>query len=67
MTLILSLTVASAVGTLLGNVILFWGIGMMAARKEKQQQAELHKLQQSYIEMAERERERLERYARMEG
>ena len=67
MTTVLYLFLACMLGTFTGNVVLFWGIGMMAARKEKQQREELQKLQQSYLEIAERERERLERYARMEG
>jgi flagellar motor component MotA len=67
MSLILSLTIASAVGTLLGNMVLFWLIGAMAKRQEKKQMEELQKLQQGYLEMAQRERARLENYARMEG
>jgi uncharacterized protein YhhL (DUF1145 family) len=67
MSLILSLTIASAVGTLLGNIGLFWIIGTMAKRQEKKQLEELQKLQQGYLEMAQRERTRMENYARMEG
>ena len=67
MSLILSLTIASAVGTLLGNIGLFWIIGSMAKRQEKKQLEELQKLQQGYLEMAQRERTRMENYARMEG
>lgn len=67
MSLILSLTVASAVGTLLGNMGLFWVIGTMAKRQEKKQLEELQKLQQGYLEMAQRERTRMENYAKMEG
>lgn len=67
MSLILNLTIASALGTLLGNLGLFWIIGTMAKRQEKKQLEEMQKLQQSYLEMAQRERERIERYAKMEG
>lgn len=67
MSLILSLTVASAVGTLLGNMGLFWVIGTMAKRQEKKQLEELQKLQQGYLEMVQREKKRMEAYAQMEG
>ena len=55
------------VGSFLGNVSVFWVIGLMAKRNEKKQLEELQKLQQGYLEMAERERTRLENYAKMEG
>ena len=55
------------VGSFLGNVSVFWVIGLMAKRNEKKQLEELQKLQQGYLEMAERERTRLEKYAKMEG
>lgn len=67
MSLILSLAIASAVGTLLGNIGLFWIIGSMVKRQEKKQLEELQRLQQGYLEMAQRERTRMENYARMEG
>ena len=55
------------VGSFLGNVSVFWVIGLMAKRAEKKQLEELQKLQQGYLEMAQRERTRLENYAKMEG
>ena len=55
------------VGSFLGNVSVFWVIGLMAKQNEKKQLEELQKLQQGYLEMAERERTRLENYAKMEG
>ena len=67
MALILSLTVASALGTLIGNMILFWIIGVMAQRQQKRQEAELARLQSEFLEMRQREAERMEKYARMEG
>lgn len=67
MSLILSLTVASAIGTLLGNMGLFWVIGTMAKRQERAQRAELERLQKGYLEMVERERARIENYAKMES
>ena len=67
MSLILSLTIASALGTLLGNMGLFWIIGRMAQRAEKQQQEKLQELQQGYLEMVKRENERMKNYAKMES
>ena len=67
MALILSLTVASALGTLIGNMILFWIIGVMAQRQQKRQEAELARLQSEFLEMRQREVERMEKYAKMEG
>jgi hypothetical protein len=67
MSLILSLTVASALGTLVGNLGLFWVIGKMAQRQEKKQLEELQKLQQGYLEMVQRENARMKKYAEMEG
>ena len=57
----------SFLGTLLGNLSLFYIIGLVAQRKEKKQLEELQKMQQGYLEMDQRERERLEKYAAMEG
>ena len=55
------------IGSFLGNVSVFWVIGLMAKRNEKKQLEELQKLQQGYLEMAQRERTRMENYAKMEG
>jgi len=66
MTLLL-IASGSFLGTFLGNLGLFWIIGTMAKRQEKKQLEELQKLQQGYLEMAEREKKRMENYARMEG
>jgi membrane protein DedA with SNARE-associated domain len=67
MTLIISLTLASALGTLMGNLVLFWVIGRMAQRQERKQLEEVQRIQQGYLELIQRERERLEKYAQMEG
>lgn len=67
MSLILSLIIASAVGTLLGNLVLFWVIGTMAKRQEEAKRREIENLQQHFLEMRQREIERLERYAKLEG
>ena len=57
----------SFLGTLLGNLALFYIIGRVAQHKEKKQLEELQKMQQGYLEMVQRERDRLEKYAAMEG
>jgi membrane protein DedA with SNARE-associated domain len=67
MSLILSLIIASALGTLVGNLSLFFVIGRMAQRQEKKQLEEVQKLQQGYLDMVEREKKRMANYARMEG
>jgi uncharacterized membrane protein len=67
MTLILSLTLASALGTLAGNLSLFWIIGTVAKRQERANQKKLQELQKGYLEMVRRETERMKNYAKMEG
>ena len=62
----LAVALGSLVGSFLGNIGVFWVLGTMAQRAEKKQLAELQQLQ-GYLEMAQRERERLENYAKMEG
>ena len=63
----LAVALGSLLGSFLGNIGVFWVIGAMAKKAEKKQLEELQKLQQGYLEMAQRERERLENYAKMEG
>jgi hypothetical protein len=63
----LAVAVGSLLGSFLGNIGVFWVIGMMAQKAEKKKLKELQKLQQGYLEMVERERTRLENYAKMEG
>lgn len=63
----LAVALGCLLGSFVGNVSVFWVIGLMAQRAEKKQLEELQKLQQGYLEMAQRERERLENYAKMEG
>jgi len=67
MTLFFTVLGATALGTFCANAALFWSLGSMAKRQEEKQREELQKLQQGYLEMAQRERTRLENYARMEG
>ena len=63
----LAVALGCLLGSFVGNVSVFWVIGLMAKRAEKKQLKELQKLQQGYLEMAQRERTRLEKYAKMEG
>lgn len=63
----LLIAAGSFLGTLFGNLSLFFIIGKMAQRNEKKQLEELQKMQKGYLEMVQRERERLEKYAQMEG
>jgi hypothetical protein len=67
MVLALSIGIATAVGTFLGNLGVFWMIGKMAQRQEKKQREELQRLQSEFLEMRQKEIERMEKYARMEG
>jgi hypothetical protein len=66
MTLVLTFA-ATVLGSVIGNLVVFYVLGAMAKKVEQQQREELERLQQGYLEMAERERQRLENYARMEG
>ena len=63
----LAVALGSLLGSFLGNVGVFWVIGLMAQKAEKKQLAELQKLQQGYLDMVEREKKRMENYAKMEG
>jgi membrane protein YqaA with SNARE-associated domain len=63
----LAVALGSLVGSFLGNIGVFWVLGTMAQRAEKKQLAELQKLQQGYLNMVEREKKRMENYAKMEG
>ena len=50
-----------------GGGALLWLLGRAASKQQEQQAAELQALQNQYLAMAERENERLRRYATMEG
>jgi uncharacterized membrane protein YccC len=54
-------------GSVIANVGVFWFLGAMAKRAERKQVEELHRLQAQFIEMRQREAERIRRYAEMEG
>jgi hypothetical protein len=63
----LAVAAGSLLGSLLGNMGVFFIIGTMAKRQEKKQLEELQQLQKGYLEMVEKERKRMANYAKMEG
>lgn len=67
MTLFFTILGASVLGTFLGNTAVFWLIGLMAQRQQEKQKEELARLQSQFLEMRQKEVERMERYAKMEG
>jgi membrane protein DedA with SNARE-associated domain len=66
MTLVLTFA-ATVLGSVIGNLVVFYVLGAMAKKVEQQQREELERLQQGYLEMVEKEKKRMENYARMEG
>jgi len=66
MTLVLTFA-ATVLGSVIGNLVVFYVLGTMAKKVEQQQREELERLQQGYLEMVEKEKKRMENYARMEG
>ena len=64
---LLAIAVGATLGSFLGNLLTFFVVGLLAKRNEAKQQAEVEKLRKGYLEMVQRERTRLENYARMEG
>ena len=63
----LAVAAGAAIGSFLGNTAVFWVIGLMAERNQKKQQAELEELQKGYLDMVQREKTRMEAYAKMES
>ena len=63
----LAIASGAAIGSFLGNTAVFWVIGAMAERAQKKQRAELEAMEKSYMEVIQRERNRMENYAKMEG
>jgi hypothetical protein len=63
----LAVALGSLIGSFLGNVTVFMVIGTMAKKVEKKQLEELQKMQKGYLDMVQREKTRMENYARMEG
>jgi len=64
---LLAITIGSLVGTLLGNLTLFWIIGKIAQNQEKEKLREVQRLQQGYLDMVQKENARMKKYAEMEG
>ncbi len=62
-----AVALGSLLGSFLGNISVFWVIGLMAKRAEEKQKEELLNLQNQFLEMRQKEAERMERYAKMEG
>ena len=67
MTLFFTVLGATALGTFSANTLLFWTLGNLAKRQEEQQKQALAKMQQDFIEMRQKEVERMKKYAEMEG
>lgn len=63
----LAIAAGAAIGSFLGNTAVFWVIGMMAERTQKKQRAELEAMEKSYMEVIQRERNRMEAYAKLES
>jgi flagellar motor component MotA len=63
----LAVALGSLIGSFLGNVTVFMVIGTMAKKVEKKQLEELQKMQQGYLDMFQREKTRMENYAKMES
>lgn len=64
---LLAIAAGATLGSFLGNTLTLFVVGLLVKRNEEKQQAEVERLRQGYLEMAQRERTRLENYARMEG
>jgi len=67
MTLFFTVLGATALGTFSANTLLFWTLGNLAKKQEEKQRKELAKLQQDFLETRQKEVERMQRYAKMEG
>ena len=63
----LAVFAGSALGIFVGGSALLWFIGRMAQKQQEKQVAELQALQNQYLAMAQKETERLRKYAAMEG
>ena len=63
----LAIAAGAAIGSFLGNTAVFWVIGAIAERAQKKQRAELEAMEKSYMEVIQRERTRMENYAKMES
>ena len=64
---VLAVFAGSALGIFVGGGALLWLIGHMAQKQQEKQVAELQALQNQYLVMAQKEIERMQKYATMEG
>ena len=63
----LAVFAGTALGVFVGGGALLWFLGRAAQKQQEAQLAELQALQNQYLAMAQKETERLRRYAQMEG
>ena len=63
----LAVAAGAALGSFLGNTLVFWVIGAMAERNHKKQLAELKELEKDYLARVQQEQARMENYAKMES
>lgn len=63
----LAVFTGTALGIFVGGGALLWFLGRAAQKQQEKQLSELQTLQNQYLEMAQKENERLKRYAQMEG
>ena len=62
-----AIAAGAALGSFLGNTLVFFVIGLMVARTEKKKLQEFQQLQQQMQEAVRQENERMQRYAKLEG
>ena len=67
MTLFLTATLASALGTFLGNLILAWFIGAVIQRHEEKKAKLMAQANKEYMDAVQKEVERMQKYAKLEG
>jgi uncharacterized membrane-anchored protein YhcB (DUF1043 family) len=63
----LAVALGSLVGSFFGNLAVFWTLGQLAQKQQEKQREELERLQTQFLEMRQKEVERMQRYATMEG
>ena len=63
----LATAAGAALGSFLGNTLVFFVVGLMAARTEKKKLQEFQQLQQQMQEAVRQENERMQKYAKMES
>ena len=63
----LAVFAGSALGIFVGGGALLWFVGYMAQKQQEKQVSELQALQNQYLVMAQKEPERMQKYAAMES